>query len=344
MIPNMEECRRILGVSGDASAETIRQAYLDLVRVWHPDRFQSDARLRQIADDNLCRINNAYAVLKDRPNATAGEGPSRPRTAETRATSGSDTATMTEEAPPKTAPSPFRQPLRRRQVPRGWAIAICCAGPVWAMVQAGMLLLRVPALDAGPILQPRILEPMRFIDPSLGAHRGGDVLTAWAHGDLMDLWKPISASAERSGGTARTTKRPASVRAQLVRQPETSPEQEAPPANGADLISPAQLSGRGDLHLANQTDMEAVARLVSGSGATVRAIYIAPKESAIFRSIAIGVYTLHVELGRNLDVRHLCFLNERSTLAPIGPFQFLEITSDEGVSGSHFQVALKPRA
>jgi len=340
MIPNMEECRRILGVDGDASVETIRRAYLDLVRVWHPDRFQSDARLRQVADDNLRKINDAYAVLKDGPNATFGEGPSRPRTAEARATSGSDSATIADEAPPKTGPSPFREPLRRRQVPRGLAIATCCAGPVWAIVQV----LRVPALGAGLIFRPPILEPMRFIDPSLGVHRGSEVLAAWAHGDLMDLWKPMLASAEPSGGTTPTAKPPPKVRAHLVRQPEKLPEQEAAPANGADLVSPARLSGQGDLRVANQTDLEAVVRLVSGSGATVRAIYIVPKERAVFRSIAIGVYTLHVELGRNLDVRHLCFLSERSTPAPIGPFQFLEITSDDGVSGSHFQVALKPRS
>jgi hypothetical protein len=170
------------------------------------------------------------------------------------------------------------------------------------------------------------------------------VLTAWAHGDLMDLWKPVLASATPSDGTTPTAKRPASVRAHLIRPAEESHQQESAPANGADLIGPVRLSGQGDLRLVNQTDLEAVVRLVSGGGAAVRAIYIAPKESAILRSIAVGVYTLHVELGANLDARHLRFLSERFTPAPIGPFQFLEITSDEGVTGSHFQVVLKPRA
>jgi glyoxylase-like metal-dependent hydrolase (beta-lactamase superfamily II) len=36
-----------------ASQDEIRQAYLDLVRVWHPDRFASDARLREIAEEKL---------------------------------------------------------------------------------------------------------------------------------------------------------------------------------------------------------------------------------------------------------------------------------------------------
>jgi curved DNA-binding protein CbpA len=56
-----KECRRILNVPADASPETIRQAYLDLARVWHPDRFQSDERLRKIAEEHLCEVNAAYA-------------------------------------------------------------------------------------------------------------------------------------------------------------------------------------------------------------------------------------------------------------------------------------------
>ena len=60
------ECRRILGVSAEATPEAIRQAYLDLARVWHPDRFQSDERLRQIAQDHFCEVNEAFAVLKRR--------------------------------------------------------------------------------------------------------------------------------------------------------------------------------------------------------------------------------------------------------------------------------------
>ena len=69
-----EESRRILGVSADATTASIRQAYLDLARVWHPDRFQSDERLRKIAEDHLREINEAYAVLKNRRRQAAASG------------------------------------------------------------------------------------------------------------------------------------------------------------------------------------------------------------------------------------------------------------------------------
>lgn len=64
------EARRVLGVDHAASMAHVRQAYLDLVKVWHPDRFEHDARLREKASQSMQRVNEAYAVLQrsaDRP-------------------------------------------------------------------------------------------------------------------------------------------------------------------------------------------------------------------------------------------------------------------------------------
>ncbi len=61
---------RVLGLALDASAEDVKTAYLDLARVWHPDRFQHDERLRRKAEANLQRINEAYEFLR-----TAGPAP-----------------------------------------------------------------------------------------------------------------------------------------------------------------------------------------------------------------------------------------------------------------------------
>ena len=64
---------RTLGLPEGTSEADIRQAYLDLVRVWHPDRFESDDRLRDKAERTLQEINAAYAVLE------GGVPPSVPR-------------------------------------------------------------------------------------------------------------------------------------------------------------------------------------------------------------------------------------------------------------------------
>ena len=54
-----------LGLKAGASMDEIKQAYRDLVKVWHPDRFGHDERLRLIAQDKLKEINGAYARLQD---------------------------------------------------------------------------------------------------------------------------------------------------------------------------------------------------------------------------------------------------------------------------------------
>ena len=53
----------VLGLERDATSEEIRETYLTLVKVWHPDRFQEDERLRRRAGDKLAAINSAYQHL-----------------------------------------------------------------------------------------------------------------------------------------------------------------------------------------------------------------------------------------------------------------------------------------
>ncbi len=43
----------ILGVPFEASASEVRQAYRDLIAVWHPDRFHSNPRLRDRATQQV---------------------------------------------------------------------------------------------------------------------------------------------------------------------------------------------------------------------------------------------------------------------------------------------------
>ena len=54
----------MLALKPGASSIEIKEAYRDLVKVWHPDRFGSDPRLRQKAEDRLRDLNEAYRVLQ----------------------------------------------------------------------------------------------------------------------------------------------------------------------------------------------------------------------------------------------------------------------------------------
>jgi hypothetical protein len=55
-----------LGVRSNATPEEVKQAYRDLVKVWHPDRFaENDTRLKQKAEEQLKAINDAYVHIRE---------------------------------------------------------------------------------------------------------------------------------------------------------------------------------------------------------------------------------------------------------------------------------------
>lgn len=61
----------LLGIKPGATEEEIRQAYLEMVKVWHPDRFTHDPKLQDKAQEKLKELNHAYERLLRPPvNAT----------------------------------------------------------------------------------------------------------------------------------------------------------------------------------------------------------------------------------------------------------------------------------
>ena len=77
-IPHLRSTRRgdvllanealdILELKAGATPIEIKRSYRDLVKVWHPDRFGSDPRLRTKAEEKLAEINAAYRLLSSDP-------------------------------------------------------------------------------------------------------------------------------------------------------------------------------------------------------------------------------------------------------------------------------------
>jgi hypothetical protein len=54
----------VLGLAPSATEQAIKEAYRDLVKVWHPDRFGSDPRLRAKAQEKLKEVNAAFEQLR----------------------------------------------------------------------------------------------------------------------------------------------------------------------------------------------------------------------------------------------------------------------------------------
>jgi hypothetical protein len=73
----------ILGVDRSATQEQIREAYVDRVRVIHPDRFDRQQQPRDWAKANemLSELNEAYAVLRDSPAKAEYDRPKKDRVA-----------------------------------------------------------------------------------------------------------------------------------------------------------------------------------------------------------------------------------------------------------------------
>ncbi len=76
---------------------------------WHPDRFQSDERLRKVAGEHLREVNDAYAILKTRrPPEKQRPQPEQSSTGP-RSTSSQGRATVAED-PPSARPDSGRPP------------------------------------------------------------------------------------------------------------------------------------------------------------------------------------------------------------------------------------------
>jgi WD40 repeat protein len=60
----IEQYYEVLGLKPSASPQQIKEAYRNLAKTWHPDRFFNDLQLRQQAEAKIKLINQAYEAIK----------------------------------------------------------------------------------------------------------------------------------------------------------------------------------------------------------------------------------------------------------------------------------------
>jgi hypothetical protein len=114
---------RELDLEPTATREEIKRAYMDLVIVWHPDRFAHNSSLRAKAEQKLKRINIAYQFILERstvPSAT----PERPRSHEDRPNRQTTTNSRnsTERGDGAGSESPSQQSLEAKKREAGFGI------------------------------------------------------------------------------------------------------------------------------------------------------------------------------------------------------------------------------
>jgi hypothetical protein len=177
------DCFQALGVASDASWDQVRQAYKDLVRVWHPDRFQSDPQMQERAEQQLQKINEAYFALKN-SHSFRGRRPEPP-------------------PPPQTPPKSAIGRSLRKFLFR-WPVKLIWWGLVWltpvVFVSLRVHALRVPNLDAmlqqNNLPRPGLLTPSQFIDPLDDGSATEGALSRWAR-KASDLWRSIPKIGEK---------------------------------------------------------------------------------------------------------------------------------------------------
>ncbi|MEQ2006001.1 MAG: J domain-containing protein [Limisphaerales bacterium] len=60
----VQEALTILEIQGEPTAKSVRDAYMEMIKVWHPDRFPGDAKFQARATRKTQEINSAYRVMQ----------------------------------------------------------------------------------------------------------------------------------------------------------------------------------------------------------------------------------------------------------------------------------------
>ena len=86
---DIRQCFDVLELESNASMDEAKQAYKDMVNIWHPDRFSNNPRLKQKAEDKLKEINEAYETVQS--FLTSKKPPQPKKATYAKTSSGSDT-------------------------------------------------------------------------------------------------------------------------------------------------------------------------------------------------------------------------------------------------------------
>jgi len=75
---DLKSCYKILEIQETASSSEIKQAYRDMIGIWHPDRYVQNPRLHEKATEKLKELNVAYNELSNRMISSIANRDSKP--------------------------------------------------------------------------------------------------------------------------------------------------------------------------------------------------------------------------------------------------------------------------
>ncbi|MCM1982687.1 J domain-containing protein [Lyngbya confervoides] len=140
---------RILDVTASTSWDQLKQAYKDLVLVWHPDRFCGHPRLQRKAEEKLKLINLAYQKLSESHRLAQRSAPSNQGADPSQPHGGQD-----RRSPPRSA-RPGRRHSRPQQAPPRSPSSCPSAGGAISFAQAEFVIQTFPFLPLQSDLSDR---------------------------------------------------------------------------------------------------------------------------------------------------------------------------------------------
>lgn len=315
----------ILGLQDNCNAREMRDAYLDLVKVWHPDRFPPNSRLRTKAEEKLKEINEAYALLSE------AIPPTQPR--------------RTQTHPP---PSPPGTASRAGHGQRSSPSVVAYLVGRWVGLSTGARwLYAIGAIWIGLLgfesLAPKLAEPVTTTPPVQTA-------AAQAAEQLNPVPSTVpESSVSRQGASARSapTIEPNRKEAEPCDPPPLGLLDEADlilddvsaPRSGTE-IGGVHKGGLGSLRIKNGSESDAIAVVLDGiTREPKRAIYIRRGEAGVMTSMPVGTYRVRFQLGQQwLRSRRFCRISGTSEFEDA--LDFKERDTGNSTEYSQFELTL----
>ena len=330
----------ILGVSPSATDEELRRSYLDLVKVWHPDRFVGDSRLQAKASQHLKEINDAYRRLRgasdeprpqQRPSRASGRSAPRQRRPSERSPRSSPR--------PKAKASPGASESSRHQANVLFQNKMIAVG-----FGLAFLVVVFTGLDDSPEPPP---ADANYRVPSPPEALGRDFT------NLRSSIRVNRQPARTEGGEAPS---PSSGKGSWFDQFQNEELSEAiPPSlpdagsmrplSGEELISVQDTEGLGILRIENGTDLDGAVVLCAGEPTRSacapkdqrRGVYVRSGENTVLPSVTTGSYSIQVMFGQRWS--GIGFLDARYTEFDKG-FTFEDVSQADGIQYDEVTITL----
>lgn len=322
---HLDRYYKILGLEPGASPEEVKQAYRDLCRVWHPDRFPNDPRLQQKAQEKQKEINEAYEHLKSfrpgpgsrtPPGESQSQGPGRTGAAEHRSRR-PGTPYERETTKRETRESGSQEARENGSGPspsKGSSASPLRVG-IWVIVAvAFIIILALASLDPQSQKTPDPV-PSSPTTPNQSQAQPPRATLSLEDLELLKKLRPdVDWSPAEEGSRSRATR------------PQVSERHPVSLPSGTEIMPPRGTKGLGTLRIINGTDQDAVVKLVGSTvpRTTYRFVYTRANSEATIKGVGPGTYVLKFGLGVDWDQRSLRFLRNRSYFQFVDPLHFQE--------------------